>query len=146
MVGMSLIARYCPVVMLIFWMTLCWGTVTHAGADPDEHRPVSEGHLRYDGKDVQVGQTYEAFLIRFADRDDLYLSPSRYRVAYTPNALQCRNAAEYPIVGEGIGKWWVISFEVLAVRETAIEEPVGSGNWGWQHQIDCTIKGMIPAQ
>ena len=138
-------ARYYPTVMLLLWTTLIVGMPTFAGADPDEHRPVSEGHLRYDGKDVQVGKTYEAFLIRFADRDKLYLSPRRYRVAYTPNALQCRNAEAYPISGEGIGKWWVISFEVLAVRETAIEEPAGSGNWGWQHQIDCNIKDMVPA-
>ena len=131
--------------MLLLLTTLLLGPLSLAGADPDEHRPVAEGHLRYDGKDVQVGSTYEAFLIRFAERDEVYLSPSRYRVAYTPNALQCRNADDFPLAGDSLGKWWVISFEVLAVRETAIEEPAGSGNWGWQHQIDCTIKGLTPA-
>ena len=34
--------------------TLLLGSPTRAGADPDEHRPVAEGHLRYDGKNVQV--------------------------------------------------------------------------------------------
>ena len=131
--------------MLTLWTTLLLVTASHGGADPDEHRPIAEGHHRYDGKEVQVGKTYEAFLIRFADREETYLSPSRYRVAYTPNALQCRNADAFPLTGDSLGQWWVVSFEVLAVRETAIEEPPGSGNWGWQHQIDCTITALAPA-
>ena len=59
MVGMSVTARYAGEIMLLFLTTLLLGPLSHAGADPDEHRPVAEGHLRYDGKDVQVGNTYE---------------------------------------------------------------------------------------
>ena len=140
-VGMSLSLRYDATVMLLLLNTLLFLSPAIAGADPDEHRPVKEGHHRYDGVEVQVGKVYEAFLIQFVDRDDVYLSPSRYRVAYTANALQCRNAASFPITAAGA--WWTVTFEVHAVHETAIEEPVGSGNWGWKHAIDCTIRSLV---
>jgi len=137
--------RYHATVMIKL-LSLLFSTTVFAGADPDEHRPVKDGHVRYDGDQVQVGNVYEAFLIRFVDRDEVYLSPSRYRVAYTPNALQCRNEDAFPIEGESRGSWWVVTFEVHAVRETAVEEPAGSGNWGWRHQIDCTIRTLVAAK
>lgn len=146
MVGMSLSLRYHGDMM---WRTLIWmliSTGALAGADPDEHRPVQEGHARYDGKAMQVGTVYEGFLIRFAGREEVYLSPSRYRVAYTPDALKCRNTAEFPLPERSTGQWFLVTFEVLAVRETAIEEPAGSGNWGWQHEFDCMIEGLEPAK
>ena len=105
---------------------------------------MSHRNLRYDGVEVQVGKVYEAFLIRFVERDEVYLSPSRYRVAYTPDALQCRNADAFPITAAGA--WWTVTFEVHAVHETAVEEPSGSGNWNWRHAIDCTIQSLTPAQ
>jgi len=132
----------------MMWRTLLWllvSSAAFAGADPDEHRPVQEGHARYDGKDLQVGTVYEGFLIQFAGREAVYLSPSRYRVAYTPDALKCRNASEFPMPERSTGQWFVVTFEVLAVRETAIEEPVGSGNWGWQHEFDCMIESLVSA-
>jgi len=129
----------------MMWQMLAWlwmSTVALAGADPDEHRPVQDGHVRYDGQTVEVGKVYEAFLIRFSDRKETYLSPSRYRVAYTPDALKCRNATEFPLLDADEGKWWLVTFEVLAVRETAIEEPKGSGNWRWEHEFDCMIESL----
>ena len=143
MVGMSLSLRYDAKVMMNILAIWSLMSLAFAGADPDEHRPVKEGHLRYDGVQVQVGKVYEAFLIRFVERDEVYLSPSRYRVAYTADALQCRNSADFPI--SAAGSWWTVTFEVHAVHETAVEEPVGSGNWGWRHAIDCTIQSLVPA-
>ena len=141
---MSLSLHYDGKVMMFLLVTLLLGLPASAGADPDEHRPVKEGHLRYDGVQVQVGKVYEAFLIRFVDRDEVYLSPSRYRVAYTADALQCRNADAFPI--SGAGDWWTVTFAVHAVHETAVEEPAGSGTWGWRHAIDCTIESLVRAQ
>ena len=103
MVGMSLRVRFDGAQMIWLLTILLFSFNVRAGADPDEHRPVQEGHVRYDGEGVQVGKVYEAFLIRFADREEVYLSPSRYRVAYTPNALQCRNADDFPVAGEVLG-------------------------------------------
>ena len=141
---MSVSLRYDGHVMFSLWTIISLLQPVMAGADPDEHRPVQEGHLRYDGVGVQVGKVYEAFLIRFEERDEVYLSPSRYRVAYTPDALQCRNSESFPI--SAAGAWWTVTFEVHAVHETAVEEPPGSGNWGWRHAIDCTIQSLTPAQ
>ena len=138
--------RYDAPVMIRLLILLLFPAFAVAGADPDEYRPVKEGNVRYDGAEVQVGKTYEAFLIQFVDRDEIYLSPSRYRVAYTPDALQCRNVDQFPIDPSVRGSWLTVTFEVLAVRETAIEMPSGSGNWTWQHQIDCTIKSLAPSQ
>ena len=141
---MSVSLRYDAIVMISLLTIMSLLQPAIAGADPDEHRPVKEGHLRYDGVEVQVGKVYEAFLIRFVERDEVYLSPSRYRVAYTPDALKCRNAEAFPI--NTPGAWWTVTFEVHAVHETAVEEPQGSGNWGWRHAIDCTIQSLVPAE
>ena len=116
-----------------------------AGADPDLYRRVPEGQAVYTGEDVAVGQRYEAFLIHFKDRETVFLSPSRFRVSYVANALQCRNADAFPIGVANQGRWHKVSFEVLAVKETAIESPPGSGNWGWQQHFDCTIIALSVA-
>jgi hypothetical protein len=118
------------------------GSVALAGADPDAHRKISDGHLLFTGTDVQVGQTYEAFLISFLDNEVVYLSPSRYRVSYTPDALVCRNAASFPVESAKNGRWWTVSFEVLAIKETAIEDPPSSGKWAWQQSFDCLYKEL----
>jgi hypothetical protein len=117
-------------------------SLVFAGADPDLYRSVPNGQAVYTGKDLTVGQTYHAFLIQFLDRDIVYLSPSRFRVSYVADGLQCRNAADFPMAQASRGQWYAVSFEVLAVKETAIESPVGSGNWVWQHAIDCTISSL----
>ena len=118
------------------------GSAALAGADPDAHRKISDGHLLFTGTDVQVGQTYEAFLISFLDNEVVYLSPSRYRVSYTPDALVCRNAASFPVESAKNGRWWTVSFEVLAIKETAIEDPPSSGKWVWQQSFDCLYKEL----
>ena len=115
-----------------------------AGADPDLHRKVPEGHQVYDGETAAVGGTYEAFLIHFEGEPTVYLSPSRYRVAYAANALACRNADSFPVDPARTGRWWRVVFEVLAVRETAAEDPPGSGKWVWNKQFDCIYKQLEP--
>ena len=117
-----------------------------AGADPDAHRKVANGVEPYATDTVQVGGTYEAFLIAFTDRSEVYLSPSRYRVSYIANALTCRNTDEVPIDQIRDGQWWTVVFEVLAVKETAIEDPPASGKWTWQHSYDCIIKDLQHAR
>jgi hypothetical protein len=112
------------------------------GADPDLHRTVPEGQEAYTGENISIGHTYQAFLISFKDRTTVYLSPSRFRVSYLPNTLQCRNADKFPMEEANIGLWHTVSFEVVAVKETAVEAPPSSGNWTWQHTIDCTIKSL----
>jgi hypothetical protein len=112
------------------------------GADPDRYRSVPEGEEVYTGEDITVGQTYQAFLIQFKDRTAVYLSPSRFRVSYLSDALKCRNADHFVLDEENQGQWHTVSFEVIAVKETAIESPPSSGNWIWQHIIDCTIKSL----
>lgn len=117
-----------------------------AGADPDEHRRVGEGREAFLVDNVQVGGTYEAFLIGFPDRPGYYLSPSRYRVSYIPNALQCRNESDFAFEEARNGHWWTVVFEVFAVKETAIEDPPGSGKWSWRHSYDCSLKKLDPAK
>ena len=118
-------------------------SVAHAGADPDSHRKAPEGQEVYVSADaVQIGGVYEAFVIRFKDRESAFLSPSRFRVTYSENVLQCRNAAEYAIPEGQYGQWHKVSFEVLALKETAAEDPPGSGNWTWNTQIDCRITAL----
>ena len=113
-----------------------------AGDDPDRKRTVPEGQTVYTGPDVRVGAIYEAFLIRFQDRQLPFLSPSRFKVEYLEGALKCRNGDQYRIGSDATGSWHKVSFEVLAVRESAIEEPPGSGNWGWAKTFDCDIKSL----
>jgi hypothetical protein len=117
-------------------------TPASGGADPDLHRKVPEGHRIYDGDTAEVGAVYEAFLIHFKDDKTIYLSPSRYRVAYAADALQCRNTEEFPMDLSRAGRWWRVVFEVLAVRETAVEDPAGSGKWTWNKQFDCLFKDI----
>ena len=60
-----------------------------AGADPDSYRKAPEGQQVFVSADaVQIGDVYEAFVIRFKDREAAYISPSRFRVAYKENVLQ----------------------------------------------------------
>jgi hypothetical protein len=131
--------------MISAWaLFLVFTTPAFAGADPDLHRKVPEGSQVYDGETAEVGAIYEAFLIHFEDSAIVYLSPSRYRVAYAPNALACRNADQFPIDPARFGRWWRVVFEVLAVRETAEEDPPGSGKWAWKKQFDCLYKELQP--
>ena len=113
-----------------------------AGADTDAHRKVRDGSVLYTGKDVQVGQTYQGFLISFPGNEAVYLSPSRYRVSYSPNALTCRNEEAFPVDEAKNGRWWTVSFEVLAIKETAIEYPPSSGKWVWQQSYDCLYREL----
>ena len=114
-----------------------------AGADPDSYRKAPEGQQVFVSADaVQIGDVYEAFVIRFKDRETAYISPSRFRVAYKENVLQCRNKEEHAIPEAQFGQWHKISFEVLALKETAVETPPGSGNWTWDTQIDCKIVSL----
>jgi len=112
----------------------------HSGADLDAHRKAPEGQEIFTSADAtRVGGIYEAFLIRFKDREADFLSPSRFRVAYSEGVLQCRNGAEFAIPEERLGQWHKVSFEVLALKETAVEQPEGSGNWQWTTSLDCKI-------
>ena len=124
-------------------MALALLSTADGGADPDSHRKAPEGQEVFVSADaVKVGGVYEAFLIRFEDRDAAFLSPSRFRVAYTENVLQCRNGEDYAVPETQFGQWHKISFEVLALKETAAESPPGSGNWTWNTQIDCRITSL----
>ena len=114
-----------------------------AGDDPDRVRKVPEGQEVYTGPDVRVGGVYEAFIIRFKDRQTPLLSPSRFKVAYEEGTLQCRNADDFLIADDATGAWHKISFEILSVKESAVEDPPGSGNWGWAKTIDCDIKSLL---
>lgn len=122
------------------------GTPVLAGADPDAHRKPAKGHLLFTGEGMQVGQTYEGFMISFPGNETVYLSPSRYRVSYAPDALACRNAASFPVEAAKNGHWWTVSFEVLAIKETAIEDPPSSGKWVWQQSFDCLYKDLKEAK
>ena len=133
--------------MILVWLSLfALLPPSFAGADPDLHRKVPDGHRVYDGESAEVGGVYEAILIHFKDDETMYLSPSRYRVAYVANALQCRNKAEFPMDLSRPGRWWRVVFEVLAVRETAEEDPPGSGKWSWKKQFDCMYKEIQPVE
>lgn len=124
-------------------LALSLSNVASSGADPDSYRKPPEGQEVYVSADaVRVGGIYEAFLIRFKDRDSAFLSPSRFRVAYAENVLQCRNQEAFTVPEAQYGQWHKISFEVLALKETAAESPPGSGNWTWSTQIDCTITAL----
>jgi hypothetical protein len=128
-----------------FLLAIALGTVgaSHAGADPDSYRKAPEGQQVFvSAEATEVGGVYEAFLIRFKDRDTAFLSPSRFRVAYAEGVLQCRNQEQFAVPESQLGQWHKISFEVLALRETAIEEPEGSGNWVWRSTIDCRIVSL----
>ena len=129
-------------MMHIVALILAFCLPAQAGADLDQHRRVADGLLAYNKDSVEVGKRYEAFLIGFDERPDLYLSPSRYRVSYSANALQCRNATEFDWVAVRNGRWWTVVFEVLAIKETANESPPGSGQWSWEHSYDCVIHDL----
>mgnify|MGYP004204018617 CR=1 FL=1 len=122
---------------------LCFQPFARAVDDPDRVRKVPEGQEVYTGPDVRVGGVYEAFIIRFKDRQAPLLSPSRFKVAYEEGTLQCRNADAFSIGDDATGAWHKISFEILSVKESAIEDPPGSGNWGWARTIDCDIKSLL---
>ena len=124
-------------------LTISLISAAYSGADPDSYRKAPEGQEVFVSADqVQIGGVYEAFLIRFKDRESAFLSPSRFRVAYKENVLQCRNHDAYAIPEKQFGQWHKISFEVLALKETAAETPPGSGNWTWDTQIDCKIVSL----
>lgn len=144
MVGMFAVARYNTLMLATVVIALLFPA--YAGADPDQHRRVGEGLLAYEKDTVEVGKRYEGFLIAFKDRPEMYLSPSRYRVSYSADALQCRNAADFDWVAVRDGRWWTIAFEVLAVKETATESPPGSGKWVWEHTYDCVIHTLKQAE
>jgi|GEM_PF-2692758 len=128
---------------LVLLLSLALTNPAMSGADPDSYRKAPEGQEVFVSADaVEVGGKYEAFMIRFKERESAFLSPSRFRVAYTENVLLCRNEAEFPIVDAQLGQWHKVSFEVLALKETAAESPAGSGNWTWTTQIDCKIMSM----
>ena len=133
-------------VKLLLWMVAFGGSSAASGAvDPDEYRTVSEGAVAFAQQSVEAGGTYEGFLISFPDRGEVYLSASRYRVSYIANALQCRNADQFPLASIRDGRWWKVVFEVLAVKESAVEDPPGSGKWAWRHSYDCVLKDLQPA-
>lgn len=123
-------------------MALSVSSSVSAGVDPDAHRKVPEGVAAFAQDHVEVGGTYEGFLIAFSDRSEVYLSPSRYRVSYLANALNCRNSDEFPLNTIRDGRWWKVVFEVLAVKESAVEDPPASGRWAWRHSYDCVIKNL----
>ena len=117
-----------------------------AGSDADQNRAVAEGAVAFAQEGVEAGETYEGFLIAFPERSEVYLSPSRYRVTYIANALQCRNADQFSLASIRDGRWWKVVFEVLAVKESAVEDPPGSGKWAWRTSYDCVLKDLQPAR
>ena len=130
-------------IKTLFWaLAMSVSTLASAGVDPDEYRKVDDGVVAFAQERVEVGGTYAGFLIAFPDRSDVYLSPSRYRVSYLANALECRNVDQFPMDSIRDGRWWQVTFEVLAVKESAIEDPPKSGNWAWRHSYDCIIKNL----
>ena len=140
--GLPVTMLRCGMFANVF-MALALHSTAYGGADPDSHRKAPEGQEVFVSADaVKVGGVYEAFLIRFEDRDAAFLSPSRFRVAYTENVLQCRNSEAHAIPESQFGQWHKVSFEVLALKETAAETPPGSGNWTWTTQIDCRITSL----
>ncbi len=125
-------------------LVLC-GPGARGGVDPDQQRNVPDGVLPYVEGAVEAGNTYAGFLIGFPDRSELYLSPSRYHVSYGSTPFECRNGHEYPLQQVTDGRWWNVEFEVIAVIESAVEEPPASGKWIWKERYDCLIKGLQPA-
>ena len=89
-----------------------------------------------------MGGVYEGFVIRFKGREHWFLSPSRFQVSYGDQPFVCRNALAFPVPEDRIGLWHKVSFEVLALKESAIEKPEGSGNWTWKVGFDCDIKAL----
>ena len=60
---MPISLRYDGRTMIRMLTLMFLPVLAFAGADPDEYRPTQDGNVRYDGTEVQVGKTYEAFLI-----------------------------------------------------------------------------------
>ena len=129
---------------LVFVLLASLG-LSHAADDSDAKRTIPDGQERYTGENLTVGGVYEGFVIRFPNRDELFLSPSRCQVSYGERAFACRNASEFPVPANRAGLWYKVSFEVLALKESAVETPEGSGNWTWKVAFDCDIKTLVAA-
>ena len=114
--------------------------------DPDRLRSVPEGVEVFMPGTVEAEKTYSAFVIGFPDRPGTFVSPSRYAVMYLEGLLPCSNAAEAGMGSVRDGRWWSVVFTVHAIKETAVETPIGSGVWAWRTEYDCTITSLSPAR
>ena len=126
------------------WMVLLAWAIEAAFAldDPDRRRSVSQGVEVFAPETVEAGKSYSAFVIGFPDRPGPLVSPSRYVVSYFDGLLRCGNANEAGMNKVRDGRWWTVVFTVHAIKETAIEQPAGSGTWGWRTEYDCTIVSL----
>jgi len=106
-------------------------------ADPDHKRPVPEGEVRYVGERLEAGATAHAFLIRYEDNTQVFVSSSRYTTDFEAASFRFRNSDAHPF--DEMGTWVEISFTVRTVSETAVESPAGSNNWTWQVTYECDL-------
>ena len=131
---------------MMWLMMLAW-VVDPAWAvdDPDRTRSVPKGVEVFDPARVEAGKSYSAFVIGFPGQAARLVSPSRYAVTYLEGLLRCGNADAAGINNVQDGRWWTVVFTVHAIKETAVEQPVGSGVWTWRTEFDCTIASLSAA-
>ena len=110
--------------------------------DPDRERSVPEGVEVFDPSRVEAGKSYSAFVIGFPGDARRFVSPSRYTVTYLEGLLRCGNADAAGMSKVQDGRWWTVVFAVHAIKESAVEAPVGSGAWAWRTEYDCTIASL----
>jgi len=129
-------------LILIFLMGAPAGA---APKDRDSGRTVGEGTTAYTGARLAVGTRAEAFLLQYQGHSEWRVSPSRYAVDFDTANFQFRNRSQYPLTAPQMGVWMRANFVVVSVAETPVEQPAGSGNWGWVLTYECDLQSWVVA-
>ena len=123
-----------------------WGAPAVAATkDRDSGRTVDEGTTAYTGARLAVGARAEAFVLQYQGHNDWKVSPSRYAVDFNTAKFQFRNRSQYPLTAAQMGVWMRAGFVVVSVAETPVEQPAGSGNWGWALTYECDLQSLVVA-
>lgn len=146
MVGVSMNSGYTSSMWYLLLLLLALGGPAAAGKDPDLKRKVPEGHQRFTGERLAVGAVAEAFLLQYPGHPEWQVSPSRYAVDFDAAAFSFRNRADYAVADGLRGQWLRVVFEVIAVTETAVEMPKGSGTWLWRLTYECDLRVVEAAE
>jgi len=114
-----------------------WGSF-----DPDERRPVADGHLPFRGE-LEVGATYEAFaaLEGAPPPGELRIVASRYAPEYFPASIHWRNGAD-ALESIEPGEWHTVTFDVVTVTESPVDK---GGSIAWVPEYECDLEAIAPA-
>ena len=104
-------------------MALALLSTADGGADPDSHRSSQRARSVCQRRRREGGRVYESSSSASKTAMPHSCRPAGFAWPTLENVLQCRNGEAYYPRESQFGQWHKVSFEVLALKETAAESP-----------------------